>query len=100
MRERRQPGFTMLLPDGEAYDPYRALWVAVLERWRADCFTANHRLTGARRVVDDQDHAWLNSAEVYPGSFAWICEVLNCDPDYVRQGVLRPPQQRGRRAIP
>lgn len=86
--------------EGCGYDPDRALWAAVLEGWWADRWTTTSTKTGARWRDREQDEAWLMSDVVTVGSFAWICELFECDPDTLRQALLIPPKRQGRRALP
>lgn len=100
MSLRTPPTLRTATGDGRPYDPSRALWTAVLEGWYADRWTLSAGITGARRQATDRDHDWLVSDAVHPGSFVWICQVLDVEPDYLRQGLLTPPANRLRRAIP
>lgn len=86
--------------EGQSYDPNRALWAAVLEGWWADRWTTTSTYTGARRRDREGDEAWLRSDEGSVGSFAWICELFDCDPGMLRRALLTPPKRQGRRAIP
>lgn len=90
---RRTPMYQTLKPDA-GYSPDRALWVAVLEAWWADRWTTTQWPTGARQLANDRDREWLHSADRRPGAFLWICEVLDCDPDQVRDALLTPPHRR------
>jgi len=51
-------------------------------RWQRDC--------KIRRAVHVQDEAreWVQSEATTVASFAWCCQVLDLDVDYVRRGLL------------
>lgn len=69
----------------------RLLWVAVLTLAIDDATGNRRRDCGdhARNEAFKVNHAtraiaWFTSAAVSPGSFRWVCAVLDLDPDRVR----------------
>lgn len=97
----QHPAPWWLVPAAPAalYHPEKALWCAVLESWWADRQTQTTSDSGARRAVNDADLAWLFSDQIYPTSFAWICEMIGIDPAWTRRQMLATPHQgrQGRR---
>ena len=74
---------------------YRDLWASVLTIAAQDL---------ARRGPRQATVEWLESDVVYPGSFVWVCGVLQLDAESVRQKMLagkgrpKPHGMRGRAA--
>ncbi len=71
--------------------PERMLWLCVLEdaiRCVQGCEVgATSFGYGSRRVKAAEAHTWLDSQATYPGSFRWICDTLDIEPDYLRQRI-------------
>ena len=78
-------------------DSIRRLWVAVIEGAVTDL-----RLEGRvqPKVTPNGAHpamerAWFLSPTTRPGSFLWVCRLLDLEPDYLRRGILEgTPQGR------
>jgi hypothetical protein len=79
------------------YAPERMLWISVLEdairciqvcppQFRGSCYDDRNTLgIGNRKRKYGLDAAtWLDSDEMYPGSYLWLCEVLDVDPGWLR----------------
>ena len=76
----------------EAYAPERMLWLCVLEETirclqGAPTAKGGYVPTSRRARLRAEAQAWLDSEEVYLGSFRWICEMLDIAPDYLRQRI-------------
>lgn len=64
------------------YHEYLALWAAVLQL--AICDARNPKPDSEQRV----SIVWLNSNDMTPRSFLWVCDILGADPARVR-GLYR-----------
>lgn len=101
MMQTHVPPWWLVQKSAEAvYHPEKALWCAVLESWWADRQTQTNNDRGARLQVGDADLEWLHSDQIYPTSFAWICEMIDVDPEWVRRQMLSTNHhgRQGRRA--
>lgn len=79
--------------DGDA-SIYRRLWSAVLLQAVRD-LSATIRQDDAPTVnmpfSGDRLHRWFASEQVTPGSFEWICMVLDMDAGSIRNKLLTDP---------
>ena len=68
----------------------RMLWLCVLdEAWNN--YHAIRRPTDQRWRVEQ----WLKSPDLYPGSFLWICETFDVEPERLRAAIcLRKPHRK------
>lgn len=60
----------------------RRLWGAVLESVRHELWSEQ----------PDKAREYLDSRHFGPGSFLWVCEFLDLDPDAVRRVFARRPE--------
>ena len=65
------------------------LLVAIIQD-AVDCFQKHlHACDSKRRQLYLDAEAWVNAEDDHgPFSFANVCELLNMDPDYVREGLI------------
>lgn len=75
-----------------AIDPYRRLWIAVLEGCQADLdLSRGIRAASTLNVPNgEREREWLTSRDHQPGSFWWVCDVLDLDQEAVREALLYP----------
>jgi len=63
------------------------LWFCVLEE-TIRCLKGGPTATASSRArLRAEAITWLDSEETYPGSFRWICDTLDIEPDYLRQRI-------------
>lgn len=63
-------------PNGESsYRPYLRLWIAVLNKGLQDYYSG-------------RDGGWLGSDKNEIGSFVWLCELIDWDPDVIRRKAV------------
>jgi len=71
----------------EKYDPYRVLWVKVIQRAAFDyVLWKDSKKLGLRRYAQCAER-WFFSESSLVNSFVSICGVLGLDPDYIRNLV-------------
>ena len=74
------------------------LWAAVLDLAIDDALGIGMRdqsLRHKRRIMESS-REWIMSDNIEPGSFLWICEVLEQDPKAKRESFLRKLKTRKR----
>jgi hypothetical protein len=69
-------------------DPYKSLWSAVLGRAADDIMSRQH-------IAQSSAKYWFKSRMYGVGSFCWICDVLDLDPDKTMAAVFSRGVARG-----
>lgn len=86
--KRREPYRTSFEPAVALDDGVRRLWAAVLDHaWTT---------VSLRRGSDEERRhlrEWVQAERTTPGAFAWICALLELDPDPLRRRFLHPPRR-------
>ncbi len=76
------PNYDMQLDElqglGEEEQRLMRLWISVLRQGLQDWAEEHTRGRAA-----ESSH-WFNSDEVFPGSFVFLCDLLNLHPDFAR----------------
>ena len=69
--------------------PEASLWMMVLNQAALDVFEIRSGCSGgARQVLARDALAWFHSRKNDPGSFIWVCGMLNLDHAILRRKVL------------
>lgn len=66
--------------------PEARLWVEVLRN--AICEAGAPGVDWRTATRRTEARAWLESDEGHVGSYRWICEMLNLEPETLRRGIL------------
>lgn len=66
------------------YSGEMQLWANVLKQ---GVYDARSDIRDKR--VMSEPIRWMKSNRVYPGSFAWLCELFNLDVEFARSAVTR-----------
>lgn len=67
---------------GEDNKRYMALWAETLRQGLVAA--AKYFLDLEKTTDNHRDYRWMFYDDKHPGSFVWICDVLELSPDYVR----------------
>lgn len=73
-----------------AVTPEKSLWAGMLLRALNDA--AGVQLMESKKyanLIQRDARAWFSSPRFTTGSFLWICDVLNLDPDAVKRSTLQ-----------
>jgi hypothetical protein len=83
------PAYFESVGENAGQEPERRLMLAVLKD-AVDCFQKNVSAKDVRRRQIFLDaETWIEEESDWPFSFANICEALDMDPQYIRQGLRR-----------
>jgi hypothetical protein len=69
--------------------PEVSLWMMVLNQAALDLFEIRSGCSrGTRQVLTRAARGWFNSEKSDPGSFVWVCAVLDLDASTLRRKVF------------
>ena len=74
----------------KAMGPERRLWVRCLED-AIECVTGRAIACGRieRQRIVRQEMRWFASKRIEPGSYLWVCGMLNYDPGTIREELAK-----------
>lgn len=67
---------------------YRRLWASCLSTAIMDAHRYFRKSKRGRAADDEQAVEWILSDSPREGGFIWVCDVLDLDQDFVRNGVF------------
>lgn len=68
---------------------YYQLWAAVLKQAVLDIKKRSQSHTDYISAYE-----WMMSKEHYPGTFIWVCDLLNLDPEFVKAKLIQVKQKK------
>jgi len=78
-------------PRSRAGNPYKAVWSSVLldaiKCTKPHPVKSNRRPNGERDMTRASTVNWFASKSIAPGSFIWVCNALDRDPERVLAGI-------------
>lgn len=77
--------------DQNAMRAERKLWTRCLEE-AVECVTGRRTMghsRAERQRIRDREMRWFSDRNTAPGSYLWICMVIDCDPGAIRDEMAK-----------
>ena len=100
-----EPGTIRFAARSADSEPYFRLFAAVLYRGALDFAMARMGQAGRDDEVDDINDWLMETQDLGPGSFVWLCNMLGWEPADVRKTIMRDYmaiyafERRGRNSV-